>query len=124
VYAKSLKNFMEFNKLENYDDVAISPTKTIDDYFEDYIDFMLSGGVKGSTIRTNLAGIERFFLMNDCIWHKVRIRHSIKKDSELIGGKIPITTKELQRMLVYKIIKDHSYSTFSCINWNKTRGID
>lgn len=98
-YAKNLKIFMEFNKLENYDNVATSPTKIIDEYFEDYIDFMSDKGVKGGTIRTNLAGIERFFLMNDCIWHKDRIRHSIKKDSELIGGKVPITTEELQRML-------------------------
>ncbi len=98
-YAKNLKIFMEFNKLENYDEVALSPTKTIDEYFEDYIDFMSAKGVKGRTIRTDLAGIERFFLMNDCIWHKDRIRASIKKDSEVIGGKIPITTKELQRML-------------------------
>lgn len=98
-YAKNLKIFMEFNKLENYDDVAQLPTKTIDEYLEDYIDFMSDKGVKGGTIRTDLAGIERFFLMNDCIWHKERIRSSIKKDSELIGGKIPITTIELQRML-------------------------
>lgn len=98
-YAKNLKIFMEFNKLENYDDVAQLATKTIDEYLEDYIDFMSDKGVKGGTIRTDLAGIERFFLMNDCIWHKERIRHSIKKDSELIGGKIPITTEELQKML-------------------------
>jgi len=98
-YAKNLKIFMEFNKLENYDDVAQFPTKTIDEYLEDYIDFMSAKGVKGGTIRTDLAGIERFFLMNDCIWHKDRIRHSIKKDSELIGGKIPVTTEELQKML-------------------------
>ena len=90
---------MEFNKLENYDDVAQFPTKTIDEYLEDYIDFMSAKGVKGGTIRTDLAGIERFFLMNDCIWNKDRIRHSIKKDSELIGGKIPVTTEELQKML-------------------------
>ncbi len=90
---------MEFNKLENYDDVAQLATKTIDECLEDYIDFMSDKGVKGGTIRTDLAGIERFFLMNDCIWHKERIRSSIKKDSELIGGKIPVTTEELQRML-------------------------
>ncbi len=98
-YAKNLKIFMEFNKLENYDDVAHLATKTIDECLEDYIDFMSDKGVKGGTIRTDLAGIERFFLMNDCIWHKERIRSSIKKDSELIGGKIPVTTEELQRML-------------------------
>jgi len=98
-YAKNLKIFMEFNKLENYDDVSLSSTKTIDEHFEDYIDFMLSKGVKGGTIRTNLAGIERFFEMNDCIWHKSRIRKSIKRDDGIPGGREPITTKEIKKML-------------------------
>ncbi len=98
-YAKFMKNFMEFSKLENYDDVAKLTVKEIDEYFEDYIDYLDSRGNKGRTIRTNMAGIERFFIMNDCIWHKDRNRKSIKRDTEAVGGKIPITTDELTKML-------------------------
>jgi len=58
-----------------------------------------SKGNKGRTIRTNMAGIERFFVMNDCIWHKDRNRKSIKRDTEVVGGKIPVTTDELIKML-------------------------
>jgi len=99
LYAKFMKNFMDFHKLNNYDDTAKLETKQIDEYIEDYIDLLDSRGVKGVTIRTNMAGIERFFIMNDCIWHQSRIRKSIKRDTEVKGGKIPITTEEIQLML-------------------------
>lgn len=99
LYAKFMRNFMDFHKLENYDDAAKLTTKQIDEYIEDYIDLLDSRGVKGVTVRTNMAGIERFFEMNDCIWHKTRIRKSIKRDTDLKGGKIPITTEEIQKML-------------------------
>jgi len=99
LYAKFMKNFMEFHKLENYDDVAKFETKKIDELLEDHIDSLDSRGVKGVTVRTNMAGIERFFDMNDCIWHKSRIRRSIKRDTGIKGGKIPITTEEIQKML-------------------------
>ena len=90
---------METIKEENYDQVAKFPTKQIDEALEDWIDFKAEGAVKGGTIRTDMCGIERFFMMNDCIWHKDRIRASIKKDTELKGGKAPVKTEELQRML-------------------------
>ncbi len=98
-YAKFMKNFMEFCKLDDYDKTAQLKTEAIDEYLEDYIDYLDSKGNKGRTVRTNMAGIERFFVMNDCIWHEKRIRHSVKKDTEAIGGKIPITTEELIKML-------------------------
>jgi len=98
-YAKFMKNFMEFCKLDDYDKAALLSVKEIDEHIEDYIDCLDSRGNKGRTIRTNMAGIERFFLMNDCIWHKDRNRKSIKRDTGAIGGKIPITTDELIKML-------------------------
>lgn len=90
---------METIKEDNYDEVAKFPTKKIDEALEDWIDFKADGEVKGGTIRTDMCGIERFFMMNDCIWHKDRLRASIKKDTELKGGKAPVKTEELQRML-------------------------
>jgi len=66
-YAKFMKNFMEFSRIENYEIAAKLETSQIDDHMEDYIDHLDSKGNKGRTIRTNMAGIERFFVMNDCI---------------------------------------------------------
>ena len=98
-YVKFLRAFMEFHSIKNYDEMVHFNTKKIDELLEDYIDELEGRGVKGITIRTNLIGIERFFEMNDCIWHKSRIRKSIKRDDGIPGGREPITTKEIKRML-------------------------
>lgn len=98
-YINCLRNFMLFHKLENYNELAKFPTSTIDKLITDYLDHIIERGVKATTQRNNLVGIERFFLMNDCIWHKDRIRKSIGKDTEIPGGRIPVTTEELWLML-------------------------
>lgn len=98
-YINCLRNFMLFHKLENYDELAKFPTANIDKLITDYLDYIIERGVKATTQRNNLVGIERFFLMNDCIWHKDRIRKSIGKDTEIPGGRTPITTEELWLML-------------------------
>lgn len=98
-YVKFLRAFMEFHNIKDYDSMTRFDSQKIDELLEDYIDNLESRGVKGITIRTNLIGIERFFEMNDCIWHKSRIRKSIKRDDEIPGGREPITTKEVKRML-------------------------
>ena len=98
-YVKFLRAFMEFHGIKDYDEMVHYTTQKIDELLEDYIDELERRGVKGITVRTNLSGIERFFEMNDCIWHKARIRKSIKRDDGVPGGREPITTKEIKRML-------------------------
>lgn len=98
-YVKFMKAFMDFHNVTDYDVMAKMETRKIDEMFEDYIDDFESRDVKGITIKTNLAGIERFFIMNDCIWHKERIRKSIRRDDAMPGGRVPITTPEVKRML-------------------------
>jgi len=98
-YVKFLRAFMEFHNIKNYDEMVHFNTKKIDELLVDYIDELEGRGAKGITIRTNLIGIERFFEMNDCIWHKSRIRKSIKRDDGIPGGREPITTKEIKKML-------------------------
>lgn len=99
VYIEFMRNFMKFHNLSDYDKLAKYKTEKIDILIEDYIYELDSRELKAITIRTNLAGIERFFEMNDCIWHRKRIRRGMKKDTEIPGGKEPITTKEIQKML-------------------------
>ena len=99
-YTNYLMNFMEFHKFdEDYDSVVSKTTKEIDVMITDYLDSMVTRGVKGITQRAHLMGIERLFIMNDCIFHKERIRLGIKKDDEIPGGTVPITTPELYLML-------------------------
>jgi len=79
-YSQYVKNFMELHNLgEDFDKAVKLPMNEIDDLIVTYLDKMLERGVKGITQRCHLMGIERLFLMNDCIWHKDRIRKGIKK---------------------------------------------
>ena len=98
-YVNSLRNFMSLHKLEDYDELAKLEPKEIDNLITDYIDYLVSREVKATTQRNMLVGIERFFIMNDCIFHKDRIRKGLTKDTEIPGGKVPITTNELYLML-------------------------
>ena len=98
-YIHCLKNFMLFHKLEDYDAVAKLGPEQIDRLITDYLDYLLKRGVKATTQRSNLVGIERFFIMNDCIFHKDRIRKGLRKDTEIPGGRVPVTTEELYLML-------------------------
>lgn len=99
-YTNYLMNFMEFHKFgEDYDSVVSKDTKDIDVVITDYLDSIAARGVKGITQRAHLMSIERLFIMNDCIFHKERIRLGIKKDDAIPGGSVPITTEELYLML-------------------------
>jgi integrase/recombinase XerD len=99
-YTNYLMNFMEMHKCgEDYDGVISRETKEIDIMITDYLDTLHKRGVKGITQRAHLMAIERLFIMNDVIFHKDRIRRGIKKDDEIPGGTVPITTEELWMML-------------------------
>ncbi len=98
-YVDNLRKFMKFHKLENYDELAKLGPKEIDNLITSYLDVLIDSGVKVVTQRCNLVGIERFFIMNDCIFHKDRIRKGLAKDTEIPGGKEPITTEEVYLML-------------------------
>lgn len=99
-YTNYLMNFMALHNLgEDYDAVVAKETKIIDGLITDYLDKLQERGVKGITQRAHLMAIERLFIMNDCIFHKDRIRRGIKKDDAIPGGTVPVTTEELWLML-------------------------
>jgi len=95
-YTRYNFDFMKFHGLgDNYDALVKNNPETISKLITDYLDFCLERGVKNATIRSYLMGIERMFIMNDCIWHKDRIRSGIGSDEEIPGGRVPVTTEEL-----------------------------
>ncbi len=99
-YTDYLRRFMRFHKMdEDYENVVKLETKEIDDLFLDYLDYLIERGVKGITQRAHMVGIERLFIMNDCIWHKDKIRKSILKDDDVPGGEVPVKTGEVYDML-------------------------
>jgi integrase/recombinase XerD len=99
-YARYNFDFMKFHNLgKDYDSLVKNEPKTISKMITDYLDYCMERGVKNSTLRSYLMGIERMFIMNDCIWHKDRIRSGIGTDEEIPGGRVPVTTEELWTML-------------------------
>lgn len=99
-YTNYLMNFMSFHDLgEDYDSVVKRDTKEIDSLITSYLDSLYERQVKGITQRAHLMAIERLFIMNDCIFHKDRIRMGIKKDDAIPGGTVPVSTEELFLML-------------------------
>ena len=99
-YVSYLLNFFELNGIsEQYEKAAKCSPAKIDEMLEKFIDDAKEKGNRSSTIRTKLAGVELFFIMNDCIWHKDRIRRSIKKDVSLSGGDKPISNEDIQSLL-------------------------
>ena len=99
-YTDYIRKFMKFHKMdEKYDVVVKCKTVEIDNMISDYLDSLIDRNLKGITQRAHLMGIERLFIMNDCIWHKDRIRKSLTKDDEIPGGNVPITTEEIYNML-------------------------
>jgi len=99
-YTKYNFNFMDFHKLgRDFDSLVKNDGKTISKMITDFLDSCVERGVKNATLRTYLMGIERMFVMNDCIWHKDRIRAGIGTDDDIPGGRVPIETSEVWDML-------------------------
>ena len=99
-YSRYNFDFMKFHSLgDNFDKLVKNKPKVISKLITDYLDHCKDRGVKNATLRSYLMGIERMFVMNDCIWHKDRIRAGIGTDEEIPGGKVPITTDELWQMI-------------------------
>ena len=98
-YIYSLTKFMILHNLTDYGELAKLGPKEVDVLIIDFLDHLVEHKIKASTQRGNLVGIERFFIMNDVIFHKDKIRKGINKDVDMPGGKIPVTTEELYNML-------------------------
>lgn len=99
-YVANLGNFLRAAGMEGmYEEAASLGAERIDAMFEGFIDAMSARGCRGSSIRTAISGPELFFVMNDCTWHRDRIRKSIRRDGLLPGGRTPLSTDEVRRML-------------------------
>jgi len=116
---------MKFHDIEDqYDEVVMFDTKKIDNLISDYLDSLIERKLKGISQRAHLMGIERLFIMNDCIWHKDRIRKSITKDDEISGGNVPITNNEIHMLLqCTKSLRTKAFVHFLATTGSRPAGI-
>ena len=99
IYTYSLNEFLRFSKIKNYDDLKNLKTDRIQKLLENWILHLSEKGLKAMTIRTKLSAVELFLEMNKKIFHKKILHKLIPSDDYVIGGDIPYTTEEIQKML-------------------------
>lgn len=98
-YAESMRRFVKFHKITDYDKLLEWDSEKITDKLLEWVDSMTDDGLKGVTIRAQLSGPELFFQVNRKLWHKVLVRKRIRSDEDIPGGDEPYTTEDISRML-------------------------
>ncbi len=99
IYTYSLKEFMKFSRLKNYDDLKNLKTDRIQKLLENWILHLSEKELKAMTIRTKLSAVELFLEMNKKIFYKKILHKLIPSDDYVIGGDVPYTDEEIQKML-------------------------
>jgi len=99
VYTYSLKEFMKFVNIKNYDNVLKLKTKQIQKLLTNWVLHLSGKGLTAATIKSKLSAVELFLEMNTVIFHKKILHRLIPSDDYVPGGDIPFTDEEIQRML-------------------------
>lgn len=97
-YCYSLDKFCEYCSL-GYDEIVKLDTEELQTKLEDWIMSMKQSGLRRSSIRTPLAGVEKFLDINRKLYYKKVIHALITKDKDLGGGGKPFTNEDIQKML-------------------------
>ena len=100
VYTYSLNEFMKFSKINQCDDIPKLHTDKIQSLLENWVMHLKKKGLRATTIKAKLCGVELFLDMNRVIFHKKILHKLVPPDDDLGGGEVPFTTEEIQRMLL------------------------
>ena len=92
---KYVKHDEDFESLLDYD------SEKITDILEEFVNYLEGCGLVFETVKTTLASPELFFEMNRKIWHKKLVRRSMQRPDRVPGGRVPVTTEDIQNMLKY-----------------------
>lgn len=99
VYKYSLDEFIRFSKIQDYDSLLKLNRKKIQKLLEDWVISLANKGLKAHSIRSKLNGVELFMEMNKIFFHKKILHKLIPSNDYILGGGVPFTTEEIQRML-------------------------
>lgn len=95
-YRYGLDKFCEYASL-TYEEILGLDVEDLTTKMEDWVMSMV--GLRKSSIRTPLAGLEKFLDVNRKLYHKKSIHSLIKTDKNMGGGGEPFTTLDIQKML-------------------------
>ena len=99
VYTYSLHEFMKFSKIKKYDVLAKVNTDKIKKLLKDWVISLSEKGLKATSIRSKLSAVELFLDMNEVTYPKKILHKLIPSDDYVVGGDVPYTTEEIQKML-------------------------
>ncbi len=99
IYMYSLNEFMEFIKIDDYDDVPKLDSEIIQTHLENWVMHLSDKGLKSNSIRGKLSAVELFLEMNRVLYHKKIVRKLIPSSDYIPGGEKPFTTEDIQKFL-------------------------
>jgi len=90
---------MKFSKIKKYDVLAKVNTDKIKKLLKDWVISLSEKGLKATSIRSKLSAVELFLDMNEVTYPKKILHKLIPSDDYVVGGDVPYTTEEIQKML-------------------------
>jgi len=99
LYSHAIHDFLVSTGLDSYNKLVSLDRKDIQSRLMAWIRSNIERGLKAESVRTNLAGIERFFDVNDVIYNKKLVRLQVPSDDQIPGGDVPFTNEDVQSML-------------------------
>ena len=100
-YSKHLDQFCMYSKL-SYGDILILDVDSLQNKLEDWVMYLGEKGLKGSSVKKMIAGVQKFLDMNRKLYHKKALMGLIKEnrnESDEIAGKVAYTSDEIHSML-------------------------
>jgi len=98
-YTYGLNKFIEFAKLESYDQLASLDTETIQNHLEQFVFHCKKKEHKNIGIKTRLSGPELFLEMNRKVYFKKILHKLLPRDDVPMAGNVPFTNEDIQMML-------------------------
>ena len=99
-YCYGLDKFCEYASLA-YDEIVKLDAEELQTKIEDWVISMKEAGLRRSSIRTPLAGVEKFLDINRKLYYKKIIHSLIIADKDIGGGYKPFTNEDIKKMLEF-----------------------
>ena len=98
-YTYSLKEFMRFAKIQDYDDIVKLGTAGSQQLLKSWIIHLKNKKIKAKTIKSKLNAVKSFLETNDIIINTRILHKLLPSDDYVKGGNVPFTTEDIQKML-------------------------
>ena len=99
VYHGTIKQYMKFHNMGDYDEIVKGSPDKIQEKLENWVISQSKQNLKATTIRAKLNAVELYLEMNKKLYHKKILHKLIPSDEHVRGGDVPFTNEDIQLML-------------------------